>query len=233
MDYFEIQDALKRAGFYHSSVDGIYGPLTRLAIIEFKASQGLPSTAFLGQSTLRRLLHPDTKTTPRDIDTPWVNEIGRHLGLHERFNNRELRAWLSADGRTLGDPAVLPWCGDAVQTALALSLPNDRLTGATLSNPYLARNWLEYGEECRAGFGAVVVFYRGRKDGHSGHVGFVMGYDAMTKRILVRGGNQDNRVSDAWLDEKRVLGFRRPVGTTLADVPQYDASGAIVSKSEV
>ncbi len=234
MNYVEIQTALQSRGYYHGRIDGIYGPQTRLAIIEFKQSQGLPGTAYLSQGALNRLLHVETKVTPKALDVPWVNEIGRYLGLHERFHNWELRTWLKSDGRTLGDPAVYPWCGDAVQTSLALALPDDELTGRVDENPYLARNWLDYGQECEMGFGAVVILWRGHKGGMSGHVAFLMGQDKANKKILLRGGNQSNRVSDVWVDEERVLGYRKPMGCSadLPPVPQYDASGAIVSENE-
>ena len=234
MQYSHIQHELKTRGFYHGNIDGIYGPQTRLAIIEFKQSQGLPATAYLSRGAIKRLQGPNTATTPQDLEVPWINEIGRHLGLHERRDNAELSAWLKSDGRTLGDPAVYPWCGDAVQTSIALAIPDEKLTGVVEDNPYLARNWLVFGNKSKIAFGAVVILWRGSKEGQSGHVAFCMGYDKTNKKVLLRGGNQSNSVSDVWVDEERVLGYRVPktYKGTLPAVPQYDAGGSVVSTNE-
>ena len=234
MQLEELQHALKLRGHYQDKVDGIYGPNTRNAIIEFKLSQGLPGTPRLSQITLRRLLHPETKKTPATVETPWLHEIGANLGLHEVHHNAELRRWLKSDGRTLGDPARFPWCGDAVQTAIANTLPNEKLTGRVDENPYLARNWLEFGEETEPVLGCVVVFWRGRKDGISGHVGVLIGRTEDGSLLYVRGGNQRNSVSDAWLDADRLLGCRYPKteGRSKRPVPIYDNSRKAISTNE-
>jgi hypothetical protein len=52
----------------------------------------------------------------------------------------------------------------------------------------------------------VVVF--NRQGG--GHVGFVVGRDARG-RLIVRGGNQGDMVSDAPFDTARVAGYRWPL----------------------
>src|SRR5690606_20738309 len=107
-----------------------------------------------------------------------------------------------------GDPARNPWCGDFVETAIALTLPHESLP----ANPYLARNWLKFGLEL--GFpvlGAVAVFWRGSREGQSGHVGFVRATRTSDDAIIVRGGNQDNAVTDTVISHDRLLGYRWPV----------------------
>ena len=144
-------------------------------------------------------------------------------GKHERTDNAELRAWLRSDGATLGDPAKLPWCGDAVETAIKRALPNEPIP----QNPYLARNWLDFGVEVPLTKWAVCVFWRGRRSGISGHVGFVAGEDATTVHVL--GGNQSNAVTITRISKKRLLGCRwpktgaPPSGAELANV----AKGAV------
>jgi uncharacterized protein (TIGR02594 family) len=136
---------------------------------------------------------------------PWYQELLRRKGLHEVRDRTGLMAWLRSDGKTLGDPAKLPWCGDAIETAMALTLPTEPLP----SNPYLARNWLKFGVPLgRPALGAVIVFWRGSKAGTSGHVGFYAGEDAQAYHVL--GGNQSNAITIARLDKARLLGFRWP-----------------------
>lgn len=49
----------------------------------------------------------------------------------------KLSAGLPSDGKTLGDPSNMPLCGNAIQTALALMLPDE----PQQVHPHLARNW--------------------------------------------------------------------------------------------
>jgi uncharacterized protein (TIGR02594 family) len=218
----EIQTALKAKGFNPGTLDGIMGPKTEAAIIAFRKSIGLNERTYLGPMTLEALLgRPATQR-----ETPWLNEIGRFLGVHEVYDNAKLKAWLKSDGATLGDPAKLPWCGDAVQTAIRLALKTEPLP----RNPYYATNWLDFGEKSGMVYGAVAVFSRNG----GGHVAFVIGYDPKRKRLRVRGGNQSNRICDAWLDESRCLGYRWPVSYTgpKHPVPLMDSTGAVISRNE-
>lgn len=43
-------------------------------------------------------------------ELPWITEGKAVFGLHETRDNSKLKAWLRSDGKTLGDPAALPWC---------------------------------------------------------------------------------------------------------------------------
>ena len=175
-----------------------------------------------------------TSSCNLSIAVPWVNEITQHMGLDEIRDNGILKQWLISDGKTLGDPAQFPWCGDAVQTALRLTMPNEMFVGRVASNPYLARNWLEFGRKVDMVYGAVCVLWRGKRNGISGHVGFVVGYDPARKRIRLRGGNQHNSISDTWVRESRVLGYRVPHTFTdkLPPVPLMDSTGSILSTNE-
>ena len=128
----------------------------------------------------------------------------RKKGLHENIDNAQLRKFLKSDGSTLGDPAQLPWCGDLVETCLALTLPDAILP----SNPYLARNWLKFGKTVDPCFGAVMVFWRGTKASGLGHVGFYYSEDDTHYSIL--GGNQGNRIGIGAYRKDRFLGARLP-----------------------
>lgn len=214
MDTTALQRALIALGYDigPSGSDGKFGALTREAVKRFQAKVGLLVDGIVGKDTtaaLRAALVMIGKkvenAAPGPIAPPWHQELLRRKGLHEVRNRSALMAWLRSDGRTLGDPAKLPWCGDAIETAMALTLPTEPLP----SNPYLARNWLKFGVPLgRPALGAVIVFWRGSKAGTSGHVGFYAGEDAQAYHVL--GGNQSNAITIARLDKARVLGFRWP-----------------------
>lgn len=233
-DVRALQTALKAKGFDPGKIDGIYGPKTEKAIVAFKRSKGLVARPYVGPITLEALGLPRNPSASDLIMPPWLNEISKHMNLHERNDFQKLYAWLKSDGRTLGDPRVLPWCGDAVETAVRLALHNEPFPGALGRNPYLARNWMLFGKECSDLYGAIAVFWRGTKTGNSGHVGFAIGYDPILRRYRIRGGNQSDSISDAWLNEDRLLGLRWP--TSYVGEPQFlpymDSKGAIVSVNE-
>ena len=50
-----VQEALMRQGYYKGGVDGVSGPQTRAAIIEYQKAQGLPQTGRMDIQTLTRL----------------------------------------------------------------------------------------------------------------------------------------------------------------------------------
>ncbi|MEM6663060.1 MAG: TIGR02594 family protein [Pseudomonadota bacterium] len=205
-------------GFNPGVVDGAWGRNTRRAVIEFQGAKGLPATGTLNQATIGALrMAPGAMgagaSAPKPVDVPnqdlldyfpWMELALRKKGLHEGRNNAELRKFLKSDGKTLGDPARLPWCGDFVETCIAVTLPEATVP----TNPYLARNWLKFGTTVDPCFGSVMVFWRGSRSGHSGHVGFYYSEDADTYHIL--GGNQSNTVSVTKLRKNRFLGARMP-----------------------
>lgn len=106
--------------------DGIAGPKTWAALADALRSAGKPPA-----TTVPRAAPPP----------PWHEELLRRNGLHEARDRTGLMAWLRSDGKTLGDPSKLPSCGDAVETYIALTSPDEPLP----VNPYLARNWFKLG----------------------------------------------------------------------------------------
>lgn len=230
-DWKNVQRRLNELGFDAGPVDGIPGARTSAALIAYKESVGLRARAYVGPITMSYL--GLTMMAKTKFKVPWMNEMAKYLGKHERTHFSTISKWLRSDGKALGDPRKLPWCGDAVDTALNLTLPNEPRSARLKENPYLARNWMEFGKASGPRFGAVVVFWRGRRNGMSGHVGFAVAFDESRNRIKVRGGNQSNTVSDAWLDADRLLGYRAP--TTygkLPLLPGMSSAGAAVSRNE-
>ena len=232
-DWHSVQRELAARGFDPGPIDGIPGPRTEAALVAFKRSVGLRARPYLGPITLRNLF-PTSPASHFADAVPWMREAARHIGLHERSDFRRLYDFLRSDGKTLGDPRKLPWCGDFVDTCLRLALPDEPRPGRLGENPYLARNWMLLGEETGPRFGAIAVFWRGKRNGFSGHVGFAAGWDGARRRVKVRGGNQGNSVSDAWLSSDRLLGFRKPATFTgdLPLLPGMSSAGAAVSHNE-
>lgn len=181
-----IQTGLRDLGYSPGTIDGLFGPKTRAAAEAWLSAGGKPAPA---QSS---------------GELPWMAEAKRVLGRHEVRDNSWLRTWLKSDGRTLGDPAKLPWCGDFVETCIRLALPSEPLPGALGQNPYWARNWLMLGTLTKPTYGAVLVFERGS----GGHVGFAVGQDSTCFHVL--GGNQSNAVTVARIEKVRFLGARWP-----------------------
>jgi len=138
-------------------------------------------------------------------ELPWITEGKKVFGLHEVRDNAKLSAWLRSDGKTLGDPKKLPWCGDYTETAVKNSLPKEPFPGALGKNPYWARNWLHFGEDTQPCYGCIVVFSRGQ----GGHVGFAVGEDATDFYVL--GGNQSDSVNIVRISKQRFLGARWPI----------------------
>lgn len=185
-----IQSGLAGLGHDPGRIDGFWGPKTEAAARALISSGGKAAAPI---------------TTSPVTDLPWMTEAKRVLGRHEGRDNGWLKAWLKGDGKTLGDPAKLPWCGDFVETCIRLALPGEAFPGALGENPYWARNWLHLGNSIIPTYGAVMVFERGQS---SGHVAFAVGQDASTYFVL--GGNQSDSVTVTRIAKARLLGARWP-----------------------
>lgn len=243
----QIQEALVDHGF-NVGVDGVMGPQTERAISDFKGNNGLLRRPLIGPLTIKLLFDVKKIREPRlnlnifrsePVYPPWVNELGRHMHWHEVRDNIKLQEWLRSDGATLGDPAKLPWCGDAMATAIRLTLPKEPFPGALGENPYWARNWVLLGDEHLLALGVMIVATRNG----GGHIGTAVGYDPDRRRIRVRGGNQSNSINDTWLDEGRIIGYRSPMNAEgyrkpktwkhkLPPIPIMNSAGQVVSKNE-
>lgn len=209
-----IQRGLSGLGYDPGAHDGLWGPKTEAATRAMLSAAG-------------RAAAPSATLAVTDL--PWMAEAKRVLGRHEGRDNGWLRSWLKSDGKTLGDPAKLPWCGDFVETCIRLALPGEPFPGALGENPYWARNWLGLGASIAPTYGAVLVFERGPS---SGHVGFAVGQDAST--FFVLGGNQSDSVTVARIAKTRLLGARWPSTFARPDIPRLApmVSGGPISTNE-
>jgi len=131
-------------------------------------------------------------------DLPWMVEMRKVKGLHETRDNTKLKAWLKSDGKTVGNPAKIAWCGDGVQTAFALSIPKEKLP----DNPWAAVNWSTWGRGVSPQYGCVLSFWRGKPTNWQGHVGFYVGEDKLNFYVL--GANQADSVSITKIAKSRL-----------------------------
>lgn len=139
-------------------------------------------------------------------ELPWIAGMKSVFGLHEVRDKLKLSQWLKSDGKTLGDPTALPWCGDAAETAIKNALPSEPFEGDLGKNPYWALNWKLFGVPCQPGFGCVGVFDR---PGPGAHVGFIIGKDN-TNCYHVLGGNQGDSISIVRIEVDRCVATRWP-----------------------
>lgn len=213
MNYsLNIENIQRQLGMPEAECDGIEGPKTQGAVMAAARSGRL--------SVLE--LPPKVATSA----LPWIGEMLTVFGLHEKRDKARLAAWLKSDGKTLGDPTALPWCGDAVETAIKKALPKEPFPGAVGENPYFARNWQTFGRACGLVYGCLAVFERGPQ---SGHVGFLVGQDS--DEVFVLGGNQGDSVSVVAIAKSRILATRWPVTFPGEGQPLPPMSGADIPKS--
>lgn len=136
----------------------------------------------------------------------WLSLARAYIGVREIKGPRHepliLRWWLSIGAHFRDDETS--WCGAFVGGVLKeAGLP-------IVSGGAAARAWLKLPVKLdRPAVGCIVVFWRGSKDGWSGHVGFVVGQD-QGGNLMVLGGNQGDAVNIKPFGRDRVLGYRWP-----------------------
>lgn len=227
----DIQRRLTELGFDSGPIDGVRGRKTITAVKRYQSSSHLEPDGIVGPDTLRALFGGTAIVPSESPDAaPWLDVAWRMKGLHERRDNAALREFLKSDGGTIGDPAKIPWCGDFVQTCVAIALPDEPLP----SNPYAAINWMKFGREKQPQRGAILIFWRGSPDGWEGHVGFYVSEDQTHFHVL--GGNQTDSVTVSRIAKGRMRkgGCRWPI-TGLAvesGAVQADGSGLMETRNE-
>lgn len=229
-DIKAVQQALLDRGFDPGPVDGIWGRRTIAAVREFQRAEGLLVDGIYGPQTAGRLF-PARPLGP--YAAPWMAEAARLIQTREVLGSRsnpDILDWAhDIDIPYTGDD--VPWCGLFVGHCIAVTLPDEALPGGLLS----ARSWTSLGSATTPRLGAVMVFWRGEKDGWQGHVGFYAGEHG--SNYLILGGNQGDSVCYAWLHRDRLLGARWPfTALSLEDEARIvqvgaDAAGATTTLS--
>lgn len=216
IDMKAVQQALAKAGFSPGPVDGIFGARTRAALLIFQRARGLVMDGVIGPRTLAKLFGAEPGPVSPDVQLPWLAEARRLLGTREgagAANNPAVLAWANAlDLNYPGDD--IPWCGLFLAHCFATTLPGEALPENLLG----ARNWLKFGMTIKPQLGAVMVFWRGSRDGWSGHCALYLGEDATSYQIL--GGNQSDAVTVTRIAKDRLLGARWPVSVPAPGIVQ-------------
>ncbi|MEM8838924.1 MAG: TIGR02594 family protein [Pseudomonadota bacterium] len=218
-----VQRRLKTLGFCPGEIDGVRGPLTDQAIVNFKRSVGLRARPYFGPLTHDALFADEEDEAFEHHG--YINNARALLGVHERRNHSRLTSWFTKTVRWI-DPREIAWCGAFVETCM-------RMWGedVTVENPLGARNWLSYGKDVAPQTGTILVFWRVSRRDWRGHVGFYWGEDKTHFHVL--GGNQSNAVTITRIAKSRLLGARMPF-----DVPEtgktveMTARGVPISENE-
>lgn len=222
LDWRSVQVRLSKFGFNPGPIDGIRGRMTINAVKRFQESRGLLVDGIVGPKTYAALFGEAPTGDALNTDTmPWYQEAVRLMGTREApgtANNPVIIDWAEKlDIDYSGDD--IPWCGLFVGHCVGSSMPDEALPNGLLG----ARKWLRFGIECEPQVGAVMVFWRHRRDGWQGHVGFYNGEDSEAYHVL--GGNQSDTVNIARIARNRFLGARWPT-TAMAPTGQTSTGEA-------
>lgn len=196
------------------AIDGVWGRLSIRALRDFQHRRGLPISGVADTATVNALRAlppaPAGDSGPAVPDPmpanaampPWMAELHRMIGLHERRNNATLNDYMRKWGRWLGDVAKLPWCGDMIESAVAKTLPDEPLP----TSPFWAQSWKNFGRDVADPIvGSIGVI---RWNSRSGHVGVVAGVDG--GRVNLLGGNQSDAITIASFPRSKFIAFRWP-----------------------
>lgn len=159
------------------------------------------------------------------MEPAWLTEARKYIGVREikGVNHHPLIVgWWKAIKRGGIKSDEVPWCAAFVGAML-------EAVGIVSSRYESARSYLTWGNPLDyPAVGSIVVFSRNG----GGHVGFVVGKDALGN-ILVLGGNQSDEVNIRTFPINRVVGYRWP---TAVPLPAKDnlplIAGATKSTSE-
>ncbi len=225
-----LQRQLAAHGYAVGPINGAFGARTRGELKRFQADKGIPVTGVSDAATVAALKQRPARSAqpsplpPVERMPPWMAEMYRKKGLHEARDNAALSAWLRI-GKFLGNPAKLPWCGDAIESAIVKTLPDEPVP----DNPFWAQGWAKFGTKAAPGdIGAIGVI---RWSAKAGHVGIVAEYDARRRRVKLLGGNQSNAITLSWFNLNDFIAFRWPRTYPMKGYPPLIESGASGSKS--
>lgn len=206
-DWFAVQRRLHKLGFNPGPVDGIRGRMTINAVKRFQEASGLVPDGIVGPLTLGELFSSSPSVGIDSI--PWFEEAKRLVGLAEDprsgASNPDVVALAEIVDEIDYKSDDIPWCGLFVAHCISLSLPDEPIP----NNPLGARNWGGFGVQCTPQIGSIMTFWRGKRTGWKGHVGFFAGEES--GHFLVLGGNQGNAVNVARYPKERFLESRWPL----------------------
>ena len=131
---------------------------------------------------------------------------GEYIGLTEwpgAKHNPQVVEMFATVGHSWVEDDETAWCAAFVGAVLAsLGLPH--------TGKLNARSYLAWGSEVQmqdARPGDMVILWRGSKASWQGHVAFLVRFEG--DKVVLRGGNQGNAVTDQGYPRDRILGIRR------------------------
>ncbi len=236
IDIKGLQYALKRKGFKPGKIDGFDGLKTQCAIIRFKDSINRLDDLHI-EPDLLDLLMPNENTlgvfsqcgrNEQKVWPHWLKTAHSYLGLRElpgAKHNPKILEWWSKIRAPFSDDET-PWCAAFVGGVLEESKIRSSKSAS-------ARSY-QYWDFPLAGpsVGAIAVFWRNKKKGWKGHVGFIVGRN-VNNDLMILGGNQGDKVSILPFPTKRVLSYRWPMmvslpkSSTLRNLPILDSNGKL------
>lgn len=150
---------------------------------------------------------PVVPSKPKDHDDPpWLKAAYAELGVAEipgaPANPRIVQFHESTTlDKELAKTDETPWCASFIEFCLSQS-------GRSGTKSAWARSYSSYGDPLDIPRrGCIAVFTRGHS---SGHVAFFL--KEIDGKILCLGGNQNNRVCEAFYPKVRLIGYRWPKG---------------------
>lgn len=140
-----------------------------------------------------------------------LEAAGGYLGTEEwpgAKHNPTISGFFAGSGNAQIQDDETAWCAAFVGAVLAQ-------VGLHGTGKLNARSYLTWGvavpiRDARPG--DVCTFWRGSPSAATGHVAFLVRFDG-TDKVIVRGGNQGDKVSDAAYPVSRLLAVRRAVAT--------------------
>lgn len=222
--YIWLQRRLTEHG-HPVGINGDWGRVSIEALKAFQRKMGLRDSGIADDATvvaLRRVPENPVGTVavpPQDMP-PWMAELHRRMGLHEVRDKSKLIDFLKI-GKFLGNPSELPWCGDAVESPIAKTLPSEPLP----ANPFWAQGWAKFGIEAPGPIvGAIGVI---RWTETTGHVGVVAGVER--DRIVLLGGNQQNAITLASFPKDKFIAYRWPSTFPIRQYPALRGTAMSIS----
>lgn len=158
-------------------------------------------------------------------DPRWLVEAKKDLGFREVGSNLGIEKFIDeAHTGGLGDP----WCAIFVNAKLEeCGIPGTRSA--------MARSFERHPNFVRLSgpaLGAIATFWRGSPSSGSGHVNFYAGTDSSGRNIGV-GGNQSDKVSAAYMDMARHVGWFWPKSQPMPSIgPVKTTMAAVATGSE-
>ena len=122
-------------------------------------------------------------------------------GIEGQRNNPKIVKYFQEAGFSGVSDDDVAWCAAFVNWVLLKA-------GLKGTASMRARSFLKFGEDTKTPqIGDVVVLWRNREDGPSGHVGFFL--KDTPKSVFILGGNQDNAVNIKEFSKEQLLGYRK------------------------